>query len=329
MRRLLRTCAGVAAGLSSLVLLAGAASAQPQPWTPSAPIRVIVPYAPIGTSDIISRVMSDRVKERLGQPFVIENRAGASTQIGTEAVVRAKPDGQTLLIVANTFAVNPSLFPKLPYDSLRDLEPITYAGVTPHTLVVHPSVPAKDLKELIEYLRARPGKLSYGSVGNGTSFHLGMEELKKRTGTFVVHIPYKGMGQVLADVMADTVQLAFANTPNAVPLIRAGKIRAIALAHPERVPQLPEVPTLAEQGQPGFTSNSWYVFFAPAGTPPAILDRLNTEFVAILNEPAVKKNLTEQGVEIMATSRAETAAFLRREIAKYAEVVKFSGAKVD
>lgn len=327
MRRLHRTLTGVAAGLVATAVTAGAAIAQA--WTPNAPIRVIVPYAPIGTSDIISRVMSDRVKERLGQPFVIENRAGASTQIGTEAVVRAKPDGQTLLIVANTFAVNPSLFPKLPYDSLKDLEPITYAGVTPHTLVVHPSVPAKNLKELVEYLRARPGKLSYGSVGNGTSFHLGMEELKKRTGTFVVHIPYKGMGQVLADVMADTVQLAFANTPNAVPLIRAGKIRAIALAHPERVPQLPEVPTLAEQGQPGFTSNSWYVFFAPAGTPPAILDRLNTEFVAILNEPAVKKNLTDQGVEIMATSRAETAAFLRREIAKYAEVVKFSGAKVD
>lgn len=312
-----------------LLVGSGAGGASAQSWNPAQPIRVIVPYAPVGTSDIIARTMSEPVRERLGQPFLIENRPGASTQIGTEAVARSRPDGLTVLLVANTFAVNPSLFPKLPYDSLRDLEPITYAGVTPHTLVVHPSLPATSLKELLAHARAQPGKLSYGSVGNGTSFHLGMEQLKKLSGTSIVHIPYKGMGQVLTDLMSNTVQLAFANTPNAVPFIQAGKMRAIALAHPSRVSQLPEVPTVAEQGYPGFESNSWYVFFAAAGTPASILDRLNAVFVSVLREPAVQRGLTEQGVEVMATSRADTSSFIRREMAKYADVVKFSGATVD
>jgi tripartite-type tricarboxylate transporter receptor subunit TctC len=313
--------------LAAALLTAG--PLQAQQWTPSQPIRVIVPYAPVGTSDIIARSMSERVRERLGQPFVIENRPGASTQIGTEAVAKSKPDGHTLLIVANTFNVNPSLFARLPYDSLKDLEPVTYAGVTPHVLVVHPSIPAKDLKELLDYARARPGRLSYGSVGNGTSFHLGMEQLKKLSGTFIVHIPYKGMGPVLTDLLSNTVQLAFANPPNAAGFIAAGRLRAVALAHATRLPQLPEVPTVAEQGFPGFESNSGFIYLAAGGTPVPILDRLNAEFVAILKEPAVREALTKQGVEVMATSRAETAAFIRREMAKYAEVVKFSGAKVD
>ncbi|MEO7404991.1 MAG: tripartite tricarboxylate transporter substrate-binding protein, partial [Burkholderiales bacterium] len=239
------------------------------------------------------------------------------------------PDGYTLLLVANTLAANPSLFAKLPYDTLKALEPITYTGVTPHLLVVHPSIPVRTLKEFVEYTRARPGKLSYGSVGNGTSFHLGMEQLKKLSGTFIVHIPYKGMGPVLADLMANNVQVAFANPPNAAPLVQAGKMRAIALAHSSRVPQFPDVPTVGEQGYPGFASNSWYIFFAPAGTPAAILDRLNTEFVAVLREPAVFQSLTQQGVEVMATSRAEAAAFVAAETKKYAEIVKFSGATVD
>jgi tripartite-type tricarboxylate transporter receptor subunit TctC len=315
--------------LAFVAALTIAGTAAAQDWRPSQPIRVIIPYAPVGTSDIIARVMSDRVRERLGQPFVIENRAGASTQIGTEIVVRAKPDGQTLLIVANTLAVNPSLFPKLPYDTLKDLEPITYAGVTPHTLLVHPSVPARSLKELLDYARERPGQLSYGSVGNGTSFHLGMEQLKKLSNTQIVHIPYKGMGPVVADLLGGQIQLAFVNTPQAVPLVQGAKARAIAVAHPQRVAQFPELPTIDELGYKGFESNSWFVFFAPAGTPAPILDRLNAEFVAILREPAVAQTLTQQGVEIMATTRRATAAFIRGEMAKYAELVKFSGAKVD
>jgi tripartite-type tricarboxylate transporter receptor subunit TctC len=298
-------------------------------WTPSQPIRVIIPYAPVGTSDIISRQMAEPVRERLGQPLVLENRPGGSTQIGTGVVAKAAPDGQTLLIVANTFAINPSLFASLPYDSAKDLAPITYAGVTPHTLVVHPSLPVKNLKELIAYAKQRPGRLSYGSVGNGTSFHLGMEQLKKETGTFIVHIPYKGMGPVLNDLLGGEIQIAFANTPNAVPLVESQKLRAIAMAHSRRMPQLPEVPTVAEQGVPGFESNSWFVFFAPGGTPAHILDRLNAVFVAVLKDPAVSSALTKQGVEVMATSRAQTAAFVAAETKKYAEVVKFSGAKLD
>jgi tripartite-type tricarboxylate transporter receptor subunit TctC len=327
MRTIRATVAGAVVALAAL--LGASTPAAADDWKPSQPIHVIVPYQPVGTSDIISRAMGERMTARLGQPFVVENRAGGSTQIGTAAVVNAKPDGHTVLIVANTFAVNPSLFSKLPYDSLKDLAPITYAGVTPHTLVVHPSLPVHNLKELLDYARANPDKLSYGSVGNGTSFHLGMEELKKRSGTSIVHVPYKGMGPVLADLLGNNIQVAFANTPNIVQHVQAGKLRAIAVAHPKRVPQLPDVPTVAEQGFPGFESNSWFVYLAPGATPPRILDSLNRAFVDVLNEPEVRKNLTEQGVEVMATSREETAAFIRREMEKYAELVKFSGAKVD
>ena len=317
-------CAGAAA---AALLLPQAARAQA--WAPSQPLRVARPYAAGGTSDIIGRILVEPARRRLGQPFVLDNRPGAATQIGTTAVVQSKPDGQTLLLVANTVAVNPSLFSKLPYDTLKDLEPVSYAGVTPHTLVVHNDLPVRNVKELVAYAKANPGKLSYGSVGNGTSFHMGMEELKKRSGTFIVHVPYRGMGQVLTDVMGNNVQLAFANTPTAAPLVKAGKLRAIGVAHPTRVAQLPDVPPLAEQGFAGFESNSAFIFMAAAGTPVEILDRLNTEIVAMLKEPAILGSLTEQGIEVMAIGRAQTASFIRSEIKKYAELVKFSGATVD
>ena len=319
-----------AAGIALLAILCGPSSAAAAgQWAPTQPIHVIIPYAAGGTSDIVARTMSEPLSQRLGQPVVIENRPGGATQIGTGLVANSQPDGHTILLVANTFNINPSLFDKLPYDSLKDLAPITYAGVTPHTIVVKPSLPVHTLGELLDHARKHPGALNYGSVGNGTSFHLGTEELKKLSGTFMVHVPYKGMGQVLADLMAGNIDLAFANTPNAAPLVKAGKLRAVAVAHPGRVPQLPEVPTVAEQGFKGFTSNSGFMYLAAGGTPPEILDRLNAEFVAVLNEPAVRDVLTEQGVEVVGTTRGETAAFIRSEMKKYAEVVKFSGAKVD
>jgi tripartite-type tricarboxylate transporter receptor subunit TctC len=312
--------------VAATVGLVSTAAAQ---WAPTQPIRVIIPYAAGGTSDIIARVMAEPLRERLGQSVVLENRGGGATQIGTGMVAKSKPDGHTVLLVANTFNINPSLFSKLPYDSLNDLAPITYAGVTPHTIVVNNALPVTNLKELLDLARKRPGEISYGSVGNGTSFHLGTEELKKLSGTSMIHVPYKGMGQVLTDLMSGNIQVAFANTPNAAPLVQEGKLRAIAVAHPTRVHQLPDVPTVAEQGFPGFASNSGFIYLAAGGTPPDILDRLNTEFVAVLKLPAVRDALTKQGVEVMATTRAETAEFIRNEMKKYAEVVKFSGAKVD
>jgi tripartite-type tricarboxylate transporter receptor subunit TctC len=311
-----------AVGLTSLPAAA-------QQWSPTQSIRVVIPYAVGGTSDIIARIMSEPLRERLGQSLVLENRGGGATQIGTSMVAKSNPDGHTILLVANTFNINPSLFSKLPYDSLKDLAPITYAGVTPHTIVVNNALPVTNLKELLELARKRPNELSYGSVGNGTSFHLGTEELKKLSGTSMVHVPYKGMGQVLTDLMGSNIQLAFANTPNAAPLVKEGKLRAIAVAHPTRVHQLPDVPSVAEQGFPGFSSNSGFMFLAAGGTPPAILDRLNAEFVAVLKLPAVRDGLTKQGVEVRATTRAETAEYIRGEMKKYAEVVKFSGAKID
>jgi tripartite-type tricarboxylate transporter receptor subunit TctC len=311
---------------TALTALAAPAAAQ---WQPTQPIRVIIPYAAGGTSDIIARTMSDHISSRLGQPLTIETRGGGATQIGTSAVAKAAPDGHTLLLVANTFMINPSLFKTLPYDSLKDLTPITYAGVTPHTIVVNNDVPAKTLKDLLDLARAKPGTINYGSVGIGTSFHLGTEELKKLSNTSMVHVPYKGMGQVLTDAISGNIQVAFANTPNAAPLVTEGKLRAIAVAHPTRAPQLPDVPTVAEQGFPGFESNSGFIYFAPGGTPPAVLDRLNAVFVEVLNLPAVKEQLTKQGVEVMATSRAATADFIAREMKRYAEVVAFSGAKAE
>jgi tripartite-type tricarboxylate transporter receptor subunit TctC len=317
--------AGLTAIAATLGLLAPAAAQ----WSPSQPIRVIIPYAPGGTSDIIARVLAEPLRERLGQPLVIENRPGGATQIGTSQVATSKPDGHTILLVANTFTINPSLFSKLPYDSLKDLAPITYAGVTPHTLVVNNDLPVKTLAELLDYARKNPDKLSYASVGNGTSFHLGTEELKALSGTKMVHVPYKGMGEVLAAVMGGSVPMAFANTPNAAPLVKAGKLRALAVAHPTRVHQLPEVPTVAEQGFAGFTSNSAFMYLAAGGTPAEVLDRLASSFVEVLKLPAVRDVLTQQGVEVMAMSRSETAAFIRAEMEKYTKVVKFSGAKVD
>jgi tripartite-type tricarboxylate transporter receptor subunit TctC len=318
-----------AAATLGLAALSFAAPLSAQQWTPTQPIRVIIPYAAGGTSDIIARTMSDYVSQRLGQPLTIENRGGGATQIGTGAVAKAPPDGHTILLVANTFMINPSLFKTLPYDSLKDLTPITYAGVTPHTVVVTNDLPAKNLKELLDLARAKPGQINYGSVGNGTSFHLGTEELKKLSGTNMVHVPYKGMGQVLTDLMPGTIQMAFANTPNAAPLVQAGKLRAIAVAHPTRVAQLPDVPTVAEQGFPGFESNSGFIYFAPGGTPPEVLDRLNAVFVEVLNLPEVKEALTKQGVEVKATTRADTLDFIKKEMKRYADVVAFSGAKVE
>lgn len=316
--------------VTAFAISAGVAvPASAQQWAPTQPIRVIIPYAAGGTSDIIARTMSDHVSKRLGQPLLIENRGGGATQIGTSAVAKAAPDGHTLLLVANTFMINPSLFKTLPYDSLKDLTPITYAGVTPHTIVVNPDLPAKNLKELLDLAKAKPGQINYGSVGIGTSFHLGTEELKKLSGTNMVHVPYKGMGQVLTDLVAGNIQMAFGNTPNAAPLVQAGKLRAIAVAHPKRVPQLPDVPTVGEQGFPGFESNSGFIYFAPGGTPPAVLDRLNAVFVEVLNLPEVKEALTKQGVEVMATSRADTLDFIKKEMKRYAEVVAFSGAKAE
>ena len=296
-----------AAAVSGSTTLAPAlARAQAAPWRPARPIEVIIPYQPVGTSDILARAVAERMPALLGQTMIVENRAGASTQIGTSLVAKAKPDGHTLLLVANTFAVNPSLYSKLPYDSMTDLTPVTYAGVTPHALVINPALPVRNLAELIAYAKANPGKLAYGSVGNGTSHHLGMEELKKRTGTFIVHVPYKGMGPVLTDLIANNIQVSFGNTPNVVEYVKAGSLRAIAVAHPTRVAQLPDVPTFEELGYPGFASNSWYVYFAPGQTPPLVLDALN-----------------------QALSREDTRAFIATEMKRYAELVKFSGAKID
>lgn len=313
---------------ATALLSVGIVSSAAAEWVPTKPIRVIIPYAAGGTGDTIARTMSDHVNARLGQPLLVDNRGGGATQIGTSAVAKAEPDGQTILLVANTFLINPGLFKSLPYDSVRDFAPITYAGVTPHVVVVNNDVPAKTLKEFLDFARSKPGQINYASAGTGSSFHLGTEELKKLSGVDMVHVPYKGP-QFLTDLIAGSIQMAFANATSAVPLIKDGKIRAIAVAHPTRIKELPDVPTVAEQGFPGFESNSGFLFIAPGGTPPEVLDRLNAVFVEVLNLPQVREALNKFGIEIMATSRSQTADFMKKEMKRYADIIAFSGAKAE
>ncbi|MFA7667272.1 MAG: tripartite tricarboxylate transporter substrate binding protein [Burkholderiaceae bacterium] len=320
---LLKLLSATLLGLAALPVVAA------QPWMPNRPVQIILPYTAGGTSDIVSRGMAERLQERFRESFIVDYRPGGATQIGSNLVAKSKPDGHTILFAANTFMINPSLFKQLPYDTLKDFEPITYAGLTPHTLVVSPNLPINTLQELVDYSKTHPGKLAYGSVGNGTSFHLGTEELKKVSGLDAVHVPYKGMSQVLSDVMGNNIDFALANTPSVVPLVQSGKLRAIAIAHPTRIAQLPDVPTVSEQGYPGYASSSAFLYLVAGGTPVEILDRLNEEFVAVLREPSVQKLFSEQGIEVKGTTRAETAEFIRVEMEKAAELVKFTGAKVD
>jgi len=313
---------------AAALLSVGIVSSAAAEWMPTKPIRVIIPYAAGGTGDTIARTMSDHVSARLGQPLLVDNRGGGATQIGTSAVAKAEPDGQTILLVANTFLINPGLFKSLPYDSVRDFAPITYAGVTPHVVVINNDVPAKTLKEFLDLARSKPGQISYASAGTGSSFHLGTEELKKLSGVDMVHVPYKGP-QFLTDLIAGSIQMAFANATSAVPLVKTGKIRALAVAYPARIKELPDVPTVAEQGYPGFESNSGFLFIAHGRTPPEVLDRLNGVFVEVLNLPEVREAMTKFGVEVMATSRSQTADFMTKEMKRYADIIAFSGAKAE
>jgi tripartite-type tricarboxylate transporter receptor subunit TctC len=277
----------------------------------------------------VARLVAQKLSERLGQSVVVDNRPGAGSIIGTDLVAKAAPDGYTLLVVASSITLNPSLHKTLPFDPVRDLAPITQLSAFPNMLTVHPSVPVKSVQELIALAKAKPDGLNYGSSGAGTGTHLSAELFKMMTGVQMVHVPYKGGGPAVTALLAGQVQLNFATIPSVLPHVRAGKLRAIAVTTIKRSPAAPEVPTIAESGVPGYDHGPWNGMLAPAQTPKPIIDRLNAEVLKIVHSPAMKAVLEHDGSEPVGNAPEAFAAIIKSETAKWAKVIKAAGIHAD
>lgn len=315
-----------AAGLAAL-LAAGAGWAQ-QPY-PSKPIRVIVAFAPGGIADFAARSVSQKLSESLGVPVVVENRAGAGGITGAEVVAKSPPDGYTLLVTSISHTINPSLRKNLPFDAVRDFAPVTLITDAPNFLVVHPSLPAKTVKELIALARARPGQITYASSGAGTSTHLSGELFKSLARIDIVHVPYKGGGPAVIDLVGGHVQMMFSTLPSVLQQVRAGKLRGLAVTGARRFPAAQEFPTMIEAGVAGFEVSGWSGMFAPAGTPRETVSRLAAETGKILRAPELKERFFVQGAEPVGNTPEEFAAFVSAEIAKWKKVVEASGMQAD
>lgn len=321
-RRALLASAGLVAARPGLALA--------QADYPSRPIRLVVPFPPGGSTDIAARVVDEQLALALNQSVVIENRAGAGGSVGADAVARAPADGYTLIMgVTGSHAINISLNRNLRYHPLRDFEPITQVGTLPNILVAHPSVGANTLQELIGLARREPTKLTYASLGNGTAAHLTFEMLKSLAGVQILHVPYGGSGPAITAMLAGDVHLMIDGLPSSLPHVRAGKMRPLAVTSVARSPTLPDVPTIAESGFPGFSADAWNGLFAPKGTPRPIVDRLHAETARILQMPAVRERFAAVGLEPIGSSPAEYQKFVQAEIDKWERFVKASGAKVD
>jgi tripartite-type tricarboxylate transporter receptor subunit TctC len=315
----------LAAGAAALPAISRFAWAQTYP---TRPVRWIIGYPPGGSADITARLMGQWLSERLGQTFVIESRPGAGTNIATETVVRAPPDGYTLLLVAPANAINATLYDRLSYDFIRDIAPVAGLIRFPNVIVVNPSVPAKTVPELIAYAKANPGKLNMASSGNGSTIHVSGELFKMMTGINMVHVPYRGGAPALIDMISGQVQVMFDNLPTSIAFIRAGKLRPLAVTTTTRSELLPDLPTVADF-VPGYEASAWYGVGVPKGTPHEIIDKLNKEITAILADPKVKVRLAELGAWAILGSSADFGKLVADETEKWAKVVKFSGAKVD
>jgi tripartite-type tricarboxylate transporter receptor subunit TctC len=296
---------------------------------PTKAIRIVVPFPPGGATDAAARLVAVKMAEHWGQPVLVDNRAGAGGNVGSELVAKSPADGYTLVMgVTGSHAINTSLYSKMPYDPVADFVAISQVAVVPNVLVVHPSVPAKNLAELMALAKKEPGKLNYASLGNGTAAHLGMEMLKSEAGVDITHVPYKGSAPAVSDLLAGQVQMMVDGLPSALPHVKAGKLRAIALTSLHRAPSLPDLPTIAET-YPGFYADAWSGLFAPKGTPQPVVDKLSAEVQRILKLPEVREKLAALGAEPVGSTQAEFAAHVKKEIDKWAKVVKTSGAKVD
>ena len=310
--------------------VAAAASTVHAQSYPAKPVRIIVPWTAGGTADTLARILAQHLGASLGQQVLADNRPGASGQIGTDIVAKSAPDGHTLLLA--TTAPNstaPSLYKKLPYDPLKDFAPVSLVALTFYVLSVNPAVPAKTIPELVKLAKARPGELNFSSPGNGTPNHLSGEMFKTMAGIQMQHIPYKGSAQAIADVIGGQIPLNFENIAVVLPHIKAGKVRALGVTSAQRNRYLPDVPTIAESGYPGFEAVGWFGLMAPAATPRPVLEKLNAETVRILNSPEVNARILGLGAEVKSTTIAEFDAFNRAQIEKWAKVIKESGARVD
>ncbi|HEX3632478.1 MAG TPA: tripartite tricarboxylate transporter substrate binding protein [Casimicrobiaceae bacterium] len=323
---MIRTMRRAAFGALALLLAAGA-------WAqayPTRPIRLVVPFPPAGTTDILARAVAQRLSVSLGQSVIIDNRPGAAGNIGSDLVAKSAPDGYTLLMgTVGTHAINPSLYGKMPYDHVKDFVPIVLVAGVPNVLEVTPSLPVNSVAELIKLAKEKPGQLNFASSGSGTSIHLSGELFKTMAGVDMMHVPYKGSAPALTDLMGGQVQLMFDNLPSSLAQIKAGKLRAIAVTSAQRAPALPNVPTIAESGLPGFEASSWFGLLAPAGTPAAVVARINADVNQWLQTAEAKESLLAQGAIPAGGTPEQFAAHIRAETEKWAKVVKVSGAKVD
>lgn len=305
---------------STAAAVPGAVLAQSAPW-PSRPIRLVIGYPPGGSTDVAGRLLAEQLGRRLGQQIVVENRAGAGGTVGATSVVRAEPDGYTLLLAASPeVSIAPVTMKAMPYDPVRDLQPITLVGQVPFFLVVNPSLPVNTLQEFIAYAKANPARLNYSSFGNNTSNHLAGELFKALTGTRGVHVPYKGSGPSIVDLIGGQVQYTFDTPPAVVEHVRAGKLRALAVATRQRLASAPQVPTFAEAGLPGFSGGTWFGLFAPARTPRAVIDRLNTETVALLHSPELAKTFADRGIVASPQAPEEFGRFVQSEVNKWKDL---------
>ena len=312
-----------------LATLAAPLPALAQASYPSKPVRIISIFPPGGGNDAICRAVAQKMTENMKQQVIVENRPGANGIIGTEAAARAAPDGYTITLIPSGHAVNASIYKKLPFDSIKDFTPLSLAGSSPTVLAVHPSLPAKDVRGLIALAKARPGQLTYASAGVGASGHLAGALFETMTNTKMVHIPYKGMSVAVSDLIGGQVSMSFGTSLSMVPHVRSGRLRALATTGAVRSPALPELPTVAESGVPGYEASLWYGFVGPAKLPPEIAQRLNAEIVAALNAPDVRERLANQGVDPRASTAEEFGRLMVVDLERWAEVVRRAGVKVE
>jgi tripartite-type tricarboxylate transporter receptor subunit TctC len=315
-------------GVVALAMATVGASVQAQNNYPTKPIRMIVPFASGGTTTLLARLLAERMGQGLGQSMFVENRPGAGGNIGMDAVAKAEPDGYTILMGPIGLAINPSLYPKMAFDPIKDLEPIGLYGGVPNLLVVHPSVPAKNIHELVAYAKANPGKLNYASNGNGTSSHLAAEMLKSVAGITMTHVPYKGGGPAMQDLIGGQVNMLFDQMPAVLPQVQGERVRPLGVTSLKRSAAAPDIPAISES-LPGFDMTVWFGLLAPKGTPTEVIARLNKEIQVALKDPAFQKQLGTMGVTPMPGTPDEFAAYLRKETTTWAKVVKESGAKLD
>ncbi|MGZ9014380.1 MAG: tripartite tricarboxylate transporter substrate binding protein [Burkholderiales bacterium] len=296
---------------------------------PERPVRAVVPFPAGGGTDILARLFLQRLSERLAGNFVIDNRAGAGGTIGTEIVAKAAPDGYTILVCSSSHTINPSVYKKLGYDPARDFAPVTIIASGPGVLVVHPSVPARNVKELIAFAKSKPGELNYASAGNGTPPHLAAELFKSMAGVDLVHVPYKGNVPAFADLLSGAVSVSFPTITSGLPQVRSGKLRALAVTSRQRSTVLPDVPTIAEAALPGYEASTWYGMLAPAGTPSAIVNTLHRQMVEVLKLPDIREKLLAQGLEAGGATPAEFASTIAAELVKWKKVVAAAGMKAE